>query len=114
MSSLLEKAILLHKKGSLKEAEEIYKDIYKKNPSSFEVTHLLGALKIQLKDYNESINWISKALILNPESGPSYNNFGAAYLGLKKYVSDPNIIIKKYEVWSLYKTLFGNKSGACA
>ena len=94
MSSLLEKAILLHKKGSLKEAEEIYKDIYKKNTSSFEATHLLGALKIQLKDYNESINWISKALIINPESSPSYNNLGAAYLGLRKY-DDALINFKK-------------------
>jgi len=85
MSSLFEKAILLHKKGSLKEAEEIYKNIYKKNSSSYEATHLLGAINIQLKNFNEAIDWIKKALNLNPKSSASYNNLGAAYIGLKKY-----------------------------
>jgi hypothetical protein len=51
MSSLLEEALLLHKKGQLKEAENLYKSILENSSSNFEVIHLLGVIKIQLKQF---------------------------------------------------------------
>ena len=53
MSSLLEEAILLHKKGQLIEAENLYKSILKSSANNFEVIHLLGIIKIQLKQFEE-------------------------------------------------------------
>ena len=49
MSSLIEEAIILHKKGKLTEAESLYKSILKDSKNNFEVTHLIGIVNIQLK-----------------------------------------------------------------
>jgi tetratricopeptide (TPR) repeat protein len=73
MSSLLEEAILLHKKGQLKEAEKLYKSILKSSSSNFEVIHLLGIIKIQLKQFEEAIVWLNKAISINPNNHSVFN-----------------------------------------
>ena len=65
MSSLLEEAILLHKKGQLKEAEKLYKSILKSSSNNFEVIHLLGIIKIQLKQFQDQLN--TERILLTPE-----------------------------------------------
>jgi len=84
MSSLLEEAILLHKKGQLKEAEKLYKSILKSSSSNFEVIHLLGIIKIQLKQFEEAIVWLNKAILIN-NNHSIFNNLGVCYKELKKY-----------------------------
>ena len=85
MSSLLEEALLLHKKGQLKEAEKLYKSILKSSSSNFEVIHLLGIIKIQLKQFEEAIVWLDKAININPNNHSVFNNLGVCYKELKKY-----------------------------
>jgi len=85
MSSLLEEAILLHKKGQLKEAENLYKSILKNSSSNFEVIHLLGIIKIQLKQFEEATVWLNKAISINPNNHSVFNNLGVCYRELKKY-----------------------------
>ena len=85
MSSLLEEAILLHKKGQLKEAENLYKSILKSSADNFEVIHLLGIIKIQLKQFEEAIVWLNKAITINPNNHSVFNNLGVCYKELKKY-----------------------------
>ena len=85
MSSLLEEAILLHKKGQLKEAENLYKSILKSSANNFEVIHLLGIIKIQLKQFEEATSWLNKAISINPNNHSVFNNLGFCYKELKKY-----------------------------
>ena len=85
MSSLLEQAILLHKKGQLKEAENLYKSILKVSSNNFEVTHYLGIIKIQLKQFEEATVWLNKAISINPNNHSVFNNLGVCYRELKKY-----------------------------
>ena len=85
MSSLLEEAILLHKKGQLKEAENLYKSILKSSANNFEVIHLLGIIKIQLKQFEEATSWLNKAISINPNNHSVFNNLGVCYKELKKY-----------------------------
>jgi protein O-GlcNAc transferase len=84
MSSLLEEALVFHKKGQLKEAEKLYKSILKSSSSNFEVIHLLGIIKIQLKQFEEAIIWLNKAILINNNHSIS-NNLGVCYKELKKY-----------------------------
>jgi predicted O-linked N-acetylglucosamine transferase (SPINDLY family) len=85
MSSLLEEAILLHKKGQLKEAEKLYKLILKSSVNNFEATHLLGIIKIQSKQFEEAIKWINRAIVINKNDHSVFNNLGVCYKELKKY-----------------------------
>ena len=85
MSSLLEEALVFHKKGQLKEAEKLYKSILKSSSSNFEVIHLLGIIKIQLKQFEEATVWLNKAIIINPNNHSAFNNLGVCYKELKKY-----------------------------
>jgi predicted O-linked N-acetylglucosamine transferase (SPINDLY family) len=85
MSSLLEEALLLHKKGQLKEAENLYKSILENSSSNFEVIHLLGVIKIQLKQFEKAIGWLNKAISINPNNHSVFNNLGVCYKELKKY-----------------------------
>jgi len=85
MSSLLEEALLLHKKGQLKEAENLYKSILENSSSNFEVIHLLGIIKIQLKQFEKAIVWLNKAISINPNNHSVFNNLGVCYKELKKY-----------------------------
>ena len=85
MSSLLEEALLLHKKGQLKEAENLYKSILQNSSSNFEVIHLLGVIKIQLKQFEKAIVWLNKAISINPNNHSVFNNLGVCYKELKKY-----------------------------
>ena len=85
MSSLLEEAILLHKKGQLKEAENLYKTILKTSSNNFEVTHLIGIIKIQLKQFEEATVWLNKAISINTNNHSVFNNLGVCYRELKKY-----------------------------
>ena len=85
MSSLLDEAIILHKKGQLKKAENLYKSILKSSAANFEAAHLLGIIKIQLKQFEEAIEWINKAVTINKNNHSAFNNLGVCYKELKKY-----------------------------
>ena len=85
MSSLIEEAIILHKKGKLTEAESLYKSILKDSKNNFEITHLLGIIKIQLKDFKEAIGWLNKAILINSNNHSVFNNLGVCYKELKEY-----------------------------
>ena len=85
MSSLLEEALLLHKKGELTKAENLYKSILKSSTNNFEVIHLLGIIKIQLKQFEEATVWLNKAITIDPNNHSVFNNLGVCYKELKKY-----------------------------
>jgi predicted O-linked N-acetylglucosamine transferase (SPINDLY family) len=108
MSSLLEEAILLHKKGQLKEAEKLYKSILKSSSSNFEVIHLLGIIKIQLKQFEEAIVWLNKAISINPNNHSVFNNLGVCYKELKKYNEALNNFQNAIKIKSDYAEAYNN------
>jgi predicted O-linked N-acetylglucosamine transferase (SPINDLY family) len=108
MSSLLEEAILLHKKGQLKEAENLYKSILKSSANNFEVIHLLGIIKIQLKQFEEATVWLNKAITINPNNHSVFNNLGVCYKELKKYPEALNNFKKVLEINPDYAEAYNN------
>jgi len=108
MSSLLEEAIFLHKKGQLKEAENLYKSILKSSSSNFEVIHLLGIIKIQLKQFEDAIVWLNKAISINPNNHSAFNNLGVCYKELKKYPEALNNFKKAVKIKPDYAEAYNN------
>jgi predicted O-linked N-acetylglucosamine transferase (SPINDLY family) len=108
MSSLLEEALLLHKKGQLKRAENLYKSILKSSPSNFEVIHLLGIIKIQLKQFEEAIVWLNKAIVINPNNHSVFNNLGVCYKELEKYPEALNNFNAALKIKPDYAEVYNN------
>jgi len=79
MIESLNEGIAFHKSGKLDKAKKIYEKIIKKDPNNFEVINLLGIISLQLKNYNEAIILINKAININPDHHALYNNLGVSY-----------------------------------
>lgn len=108
MSSLLEEALLLHKKGELTKAENLYKSILKSSTNNFEVIHLLGIIKIQLKQFEEATVWLNKAITIDPNNHSVFNNLGVCYKELKKYNEALNNFKKAVKIKPDYSEAYNN------
>ena len=108
MSTLLEEAIIFHKKGELIKAENLYRLILKDSKNNFEVTHLIGIIKIQLKQFEEAIGWLNKAILINSNNHSVFNNLGVCYKELKKYPEALNNFKKALKVEPNYAEAHNN------
>lgn len=84
VDELINKALKLHRAGNLIEAEQLYLDILGKKPNNGNALNLLGYLKIQNEQFNESIIYLEKALILYPDFFEAWFNLGLAYKNINE------------------------------
>jgi len=76
ISNKLDKALMAHKKGLLKEAGELYRNIIKTNPSDCNVLHLLGALCHETGNIVEAEKYLNKSIKLAPDFYQALNTRG--------------------------------------
>ncbi len=74
----IEIALSHHKSGSLSEAEAIYRQILRDNPSHFDALHLLGVIANQSGNIGQAIELISRAIHQDPVQPYAHNNLGLA------------------------------------
>lgn len=79
---LLDQAQEFHRGGQLEAAENLYLEILAKTPDDFVVLHLLGVLKNQRQDFESALEFLARALELNPRSALAHLNMGNALWGL--------------------------------
>jgi protein O-GlcNAc transferase len=79
IDEIFQKAIKYHQAGDLQQAENIYKEILIAEPNNFYALHYLGILNYQLKNYEFAIDYIKKALQINPTVADAYYNLGNIY-----------------------------------
>lgn len=108
MIKSLNKGILLHKAGKLKEAKVIYEKILEKEPDTVEVINLLGVIFLQLKKYDKSILLIKRAININPKHPALYNNLANALGGLKKFNEAIEAYNKAIELNPNYTEAYSN------
>jgi protein O-GlcNAc transferase len=75
----IHEALEHHRKGNLKQAEEIYNDILRIHPDHFYALHYLGVLCMQLGNFDLAIEHIKRAIEINPADPHAYYNLGIAY-----------------------------------
>ncbi|MDC0182590.1 tetratricopeptide repeat protein [Nitrosomonadales bacterium] len=100
-----QKAVNFHKKGNLKEAQNIYETILESNPNDFNCLHLLGLIAKANKDFERSVNFISKAIKINPNSSEAHFNLGNVLRELLRYeeaIDSYNQAIKIKPDYELY------------
>ena len=84
MESEFTKAVNLYEKGELNSAEKICVNIYKKTPHNFDNLRLLNFIYSKKEDYLNALNYINKAIKINPNFSEAYNEQGNAYNALKQ------------------------------
>ena len=66
VEQILKNAIVLQNNGQLDKARAIYEDILKKYPHNFDALHFLGVLYLQLENFNLALDYLNKAISINP------------------------------------------------
>ena len=81
----LQKAITHHQQGELALAKQGYEDIIAIEPNHFDALHLLGVIAHQHQDYQNAVQLITQAIIINSIQPSAYNNRGLAHKELGDY-----------------------------
>tara|TARA_Y100000590_G_scaffold62028_1_gene66285 strand:+ start:232 stop:2076 length:1845 start_codon:yes stop_codon:yes gene_type:complete len=89
----LKKAVDFFDKGKLSSAKEIALRIYNSKPDHFDNLRLLNFICFKEKNFSSALNFINKAIKINPNFAEAYNEQGNALNELKKF----QLAIKSYE-----------------
>ena len=81
-SAIIETAIKFQRQGRLEEAETIYREILKIEPSHVGAMHNLGLVFHSNGKYKEAVEIIGKAIIQSPEVADLHSNIAASQLAL--------------------------------
>ncbi|MFZ4859453.1 MAG: tetratricopeptide repeat protein [Desulfuromonadaceae bacterium] len=82
INEALHLAFLLHKTGSLAEAEMLYCRILDAAPETLDALHYLGMLCHQDKRMKEAVELIGRIIALDPANADAHNNLGNVYEGI--------------------------------
>ena len=78
------KAVNLYENNKINEAKKICLKFYIKNPNHFDNLRLLNFIHFKNKDFSTALDFINKAIKLNPNFAEAYNEQGNALNELKK------------------------------
>lgn len=78
-------ALQHHQAGRLQQAEVLYRNVLKAQPTHSDALHLLGMIAHQTGNNEAAIDLISKAIRGNAFTPAYYSNIGGAYLALRRY-----------------------------
>ncbi len=79
---MFEKAVSLHQKGQLDEAEHLYRKILAQNPKNAEALHLLGVIEAQRKNFAAGVEIFDRAIKIQPNNAAFLSSRGNALRGL--------------------------------
>jgi protein O-GlcNAc transferase len=78
-------AIALLQQGKVAEAEKLVQDILQRQPTNFEVLHLLGVIALQTGRIDRSHGLIAKAILINPNVPAAHCNLATALQRLGRH-----------------------------
>jgi tetratricopeptide (TPR) repeat protein len=80
-----EAALACHQAGRLAEAEERYQAILAAKPDDPNALHLIGVIKVQSGQAEVGIDWIARAIAVNPDIAVYHSNLGKALSDIGRY-----------------------------
>jgi len=91
-------AVQNHKKNKLEAAENLYKEVLKKNPNHFQSICFLGTLLIQTKNFEKAKQLLYKAIETQPNNANVQNNLGILFKQLGEFEKAINYFQKAIEI----------------
>lgn len=76
MKEKLAQAVELHRLGQLDEASQLYHSILESYPDEVDTLHLLGALYISKKEFDQAKSYLEQSLNINPKQIQALYNLG--------------------------------------
>lgn len=73
-----EKALELHRSGDLPRAVRLYRTLLRTFPRHFGAAHMLGAVYLQQRQFEDAVRQIRRALQIDPNSAEARSNLGTA------------------------------------
>src|SRR3546814_773708 len=89
----LEKAMTLHQRGHMEEAEAVYRQVLSADPDNPDAMHLLGLLAAQSENLPVAVDLIGRAIFINPAVPTYYLNLG----NVLRLLDRPKEAIASYE-----------------
>src|SRR5579864_1038816 len=74
LAQKMRRALALHKEGHLDEAERLYREVIAGAPHIADAWHFLGLVETQRGDDAAALEWIGRALALDPKNAPALYN----------------------------------------
>jgi putative methyltransferase (TIGR04325 family) len=71
-------ALQHHRAGEIDRAAGLYREILRVDPAHADATHLLGVAAHQREQHGEAVEYITRAISLNPSAPAYHSNLGAA------------------------------------
>ena len=84
MVEVLSLALQHHQAGRLSEAEALYRQILQAQPNHADALHLLGVIAHQVGKHEIAVEYITRAIALNPTAAEYHSNIGEAYRALAR------------------------------
>jgi tetratricopeptide (TPR) repeat protein len=78
LQAQLQRGLAFHQQGRLADAEGVYGEILQRAPNHFDALHLLGVIAYQNRGYERAVQFISKAISINPNVASAYYNRGVS------------------------------------
>jgi tetratricopeptide (TPR) repeat protein len=85
LETLRAQAIALYRAGQFAEAERLYGEVLRQNPSDFDALHLQGVIAYQTGRYARAVELITRALGLRHSSSAAHLSLGAALTALGRF-----------------------------
>jgi predicted O-linked N-acetylglucosamine transferase (SPINDLY family) len=99
----------LHQQGKLSQAREIYQNILAQHPQHFDALYLLGAIELQTDRPTEALEWIDKAIALNPRHPGVHCNRGIALHDLKQHQAAIESYNRAIALYPQYAEAYSNR-----
>jgi protein O-GlcNAc transferase len=82
-----QRAMASHQQGRLNDARAGYQRVLQLQPQNASVLNLLGIIALQMNDPTSAVEWIGRALDLDPRNVLAYVNRGSAYAMLNQHAA---------------------------
>ncbi len=104
----LQEAEHAHRQGNCALAKAQYEKYLIEHPCDAEAYHAFGILLAQLKEYDQSLEKINRAIALKPNQDNFYNNLGNVFLHLKLYDKASEAYKKAIKINPHYAAAYNN------
>ena len=76
--ALVQQGLAAHQNAEFEEARSFYERALKIQSDNFDALQLLGVLFAQTRQFVPAVEFLSKAIKINPHHAPCYNNLGVS------------------------------------
>ena len=83
-TQLFQQGFALHQQGKLSEAKAVYEAVLNIDARHFDAVHMIGVVEGGLGNNEAALEYISRAIAINPNDASCHNNRGNALLKLKQ------------------------------